>query len=99
MHHFDPNILVAIIAGSFSLIVACVSVRASSQELKESNKVHNELLTYKIDKLTEKVMKHNNFIERLTVLEKTTEDNFSTVWQRCDELKEDIKDIERKMEK
>ena len=99
MHHFDPNILVAIIAGSFSLIVACVSVRASSQELKESNKEHTELLTYKIDKLTEKVMKHNNFIERLTVLEKTTEDNFSTVWQRYDDLKEDIKDIERKMEK
>ena len=99
MHHFDPNILVAIIAGSFSLIVACVSVRASSQELKESNEEHNELLTYKIDKLTEKVMKHNNFIERLTVLEKTTEDNFSTVWQRYDDLKEDIKDIERKMEK
>ena len=99
MHHFDPNILVAIIAGSFSLIVACVSVRASSQELKESNKEHNELLTYKIDKLTEKVMKHNNFIERLTVLEKTTEDNFSTVCQRYDDLKEDIKDIERKMEK
>lgn len=99
MHHFDPNILVAVIAGSFSLIVACVSVRESSQELKESNKAHNELLTYKIDRLTEKVMKHNNFIERLTVLEKTTEDSFSTVWKRYDDLKDNIEKLERKIEK
>ena len=85
MAHIDPNIIVAVIGGCSSLLVAIVSVWASSK-----------LVSYKIDELQKKVEKHNNACERIAVMEKTTPDSFSTVWQRYDELKERIESIEKR---
>nr|DAW93415.1 MAG TPA: Hemolysin [Bacteriophage sp.] len=47
----------------------------------------NKLSNYRISQLEEKVSKHNNLIERMTVVEQS----IKSVHQRLDDLKEEIK--------
>ena len=50
---------------------------------------HNKttaLIEYRLDELTKKVEKHNNLVERFSVLEQSV----NTAWKRIDEIKEEI---------
>jgi hypothetical protein len=80
MNHIDPNILVAIITGCFSLIAALFSIYMS-----------NRLISYKIEELRKKVEKHNNVVERTTLLEH----DMQTVWSRYDDMKGRMDSIEQ----
>ena len=51
----------------------------------------NRLSNYRIEALEKKVDKHNSIIERTAILERDTK----TLYNRLDELREDVKDIER----
>lgn len=46
----------------------------------------NKLVNWRIDRLEEKVMKHNNLVERTAVLER----DMKTVWKRYDEVREEL---------
>lgn len=54
-----PEIIVAIITSTSTLVAAIVSIL-----------MNNRILGYKIDELTKKVEKHNNLIERMAVVER-----------------------------
>lgn len=47
---------------------------------------NSRLLNFKVEELMRKVEKHNNFMERIAVLERTTD----TMWKRQDFLREEI---------
>lgn len=49
----------------------------------------NKLVVYRLEKLEQKVDKHNSVIERVTLLES---DNAGQ-WKRLDELKDDLEEI------
>lgn len=49
----------------------------------------NKLVVYRLEKLEQKVDKHNSVIERVTLLER---DNAGQ-WKRLDELKADLEEI------
>lgn len=49
----------------------------------------NKLVVYRLEKLEQKVDKHNSVIERVTLLER---DNAGQ-WKRLDELKKDLEEI------
>lgn len=73
----SEQIIIAILSSSTSLIVAIVSIYMSSS-----------LIGYKVDQLEKKVEKHNNVVERVAILEETTNSMFETVWKRYDDMKE-----------
>lgn len=76
-----PEIASTLITSGASLAVAIVSVIAN-----------NRILGFKVDELAKKVEKHNNLVERVAVIER----DLKTNWNRVDEVKEDVKALERK---
>lgn len=78
-----PEIITAVITSVSSLIVAIVSIIAN-----------NRLLGYKVDDLAKKVEKHNQLIERVSLLE---QDN-NTQWKRLDELKSIVEKIREEIQ-
>lgn len=63
------SILVALIAGGFALLGTCLSVRAGNNKVLAEMREHNTLQDERISNLTEEVKKHNNFAERVPVIE------------------------------
>lgn len=101
IHVADPNLLIALVTGSLSLIaaVAVASINAKSSErmaaekekaqkelAEKREKAQNDLIAYKIDQLAEKVEKHNHVVEDVTILKHDME----TVWKRYDDMKQAI---------
>ena len=62
----SDSIIVALIAGGVTLLGSIISMIVSVKNANE----HQELMTYRIDQLEQKVMKHNNLIERTYELER-----------------------------
>ena len=48
----------------------------------------NKLVNYRIDRLEEKVTKHNNLVERMTIVEQSTK----SAHNRIDELKHEMEE-------
>ena len=55
----------------------------------------NKLTNYRIGELEKKVEKHNNVIERVTILEQST----NTAWKRIDEIKAAVNDLKEEVYK
>jgi len=55
----------------------------------------NKLTNYRIGELEKKVEKHNNVIERVTILEQST----NTAWKRIDEIKAAVNDLKTEVYK
>lgn len=71
--------MIALITGGMALLGnMCVSATSNSKTM------------YRIDQLEKKVEKHNNLIERVYVIER----DMKTAFNRVDELREDIRDLE-----
>lgn len=66
-------VLVAIISGVFSLIVGIVSAliaaKSAGNEVQKKLEIAQAVTDTKIDELTREVRKHNNFAERVPVIE------------------------------
>ena len=73
-----PEVLIAIITSASTLIAAIVSIV-----------VNNNLIGYKVDELKKQVEKHNNLIERMTIVER----DLKTAFVRVDDLREEIKEL------
>lgn len=66
------GIIVAIITGAITLIGVLIS-----------NNAHSAVVDEKIDELTREVRKHNDFAERIPVIE----NDIKTLYKRVDEVK------------
>lgn len=77
-----PEIWIAIITSASTLIAAIVSIV-----------VNNSLIGYKVDELKKQVEKHNNLIERMTIVER----DLKTAFNRVDELRADIKEVRQEV--
>ena len=55
----------------------------------------NKLTNYRISELEKKVEKHNNVIERVTILEQSS----NTAWKRIDEIKAAVNDLKTEVYK
>ena len=66
-------VIVAIISGAFSLIVGIVSAliaaKSAGNEVQKKLEIAQAVTDTKIDELTREVRKHNNFAERIPVIE------------------------------
>lgn len=69
MIHMSDTIWVALISLVSSIAVALVSYQANRKGAREAAQSNAELLDYRLQKLEEKVSKHNNLIERTFILE------------------------------
>ena len=76
------TVIGSLISGLVALVVASIQHNKTSA-----------LMAYRLDQLEKKMDKHNQVIERVTILER---DN-KTAFNRIDELRADIKDVEDKI--
>lgn len=63
------SIIVAIITGGLALIGTIISVLMSSRKTDENLKINQAVTNTKIEELTREVHKHNNFAQRMPVVE------------------------------
>lgn len=76
------EVIVAIIAAVPALVTAIVSVIMSNRVLK----VELDTVTNRLDKMEDKLDKHNNFMERIAVLEQKD----AAQWRWIDEMKDKV---------
>ena len=65
----DIAIIVSIISGIFTLAGTIISVVVGFSKASQKAAIQQAVTDTKLDKLTREVRKHNNFAERLPVLE------------------------------
>lgn len=77
--------MVAVISGVCSLIVgivsAVISAKATGNDVQKKMEIAQAVTDTKLDELTREVRKHNNFAERIPVLE----EKISTLEKRVEE--------------
>lgn len=76
------EVIVAIIAAVPALVTAIVSIIMSNRVLK----VELDAVTNRLDKMEDKLDKHNNFMERIAVLEQKD----AAQWRWIDEMKDKV---------
>ena len=78
-------VMVAVISGVCSLIVgivsAVISARATGNDVQKRLEIAQAVTDTKLEELTREVRKHNNFAERIPVLE----EKISTLEKRVEE--------------
>ena len=77
-------IITAIISGLCVAIPSIIATIASYKNQKSASQDNTKLLTYRIDKLEQKVTQHNNLIDRMYKIE-----------NRVTLIEDDVKDLER----
>ena len=84
-------VVVAVISGVCSLIVgivsAVISARATGNNVQKKMEIAQAVTDTKLDELTREVRKHNNFAERVPVLE----EKISVANHRIDDLEKAAK--------
>lgn len=80
----NDAVITALISGVCVAIPTIISVIVTSSTRDAVNEERISFLSEKIDKLSEKVMKHNNLVERMIAVEKDVKSAF----RQIDELKE-----------
>ncbi len=63
------EIIVAIITGGLSLIGVIVSNRSNFNKMQQEIRIHQAVTDTKIEELTREVREHNNFAQRMPVVE------------------------------
>lgn len=77
------SIIVAIITGVFALLGTAVTVWAAGKKTDEKMRIAQAVTDTKIDELTREVRKHNNFAERMPVVE----EQIKNIYHQIDEIK------------
>ena len=63
------SIVVAIITGGLSLIGVIIATTANGRKMQSEMRASQAVMQERIDELTREVRKHNNFAERMPVVE------------------------------
>lgn len=82
----DTSIIVAIISGLVTLIGTIITVFAGLRASAQKAAIQQAITATKLDELTKEVRKHNNFAERLPVVE-----------EQVKQLHEKVTDLEDKI--
>lgn len=82
----DTSIIVAIISGLVTLIGTIITVFAGLRASAQKAAIQQAVTATKLDELTKEVRKHNNFAERLPVVE-----------EQVKQLHEKVTDLEDKI--
>lgn len=61
--------IVAIITGVFTIVATVLTVMAGNHKTNESIKINQAVTDTKLDELTREVREHNNFAQRMPVVE------------------------------
>lgn len=77
------------------IIVAVLALIGSVIGSALANNKTQALIGYRIDELEKKVEKHNQVIERTVVLER----DMKTAFNRIDEVRNDVKELRKEIEK
>lgn len=77
------SIIVAIITGLFALLGTAVTVWSAGKKTDEKMRIAQAVTDTKIDELTREVRKHNNFAERMPVVE----EQVKNIFHQIDEIK------------
>ena len=80
-------VVVALITGGVSLIGTVITVLATSHKTGEEMRIHQAVTDTKIEELTREVRKHNNFAERMPVVE----EQIKIINHRLEDLENDGK--------
>ena len=80
------EIIVAIITGGLALVGVVVSNLATTSRITAELKTSQAVTETKIDELTREVRKHNNFAERIPVIE----EQIKAANRRIDDLEEKL---------
>ncbi len=80
-------IIVAAITGGLSLIGTVITVLAANGKTNQTLAVAQAVTDTKIEALTKEVRKHNNFAQRLPVVE----EKIKTLEKKVDDLEDDLK--------
>ena len=77
-------IICSLIAGGLSLIGVIITNSASNNKMQAENKAAQAVVNNKIENLTHEVRKHNDFAERVPILE-----------EKVRNLEHDVEDLKR----
>lgn len=80
-------VVVALITGGVSLLGTVLTILATSKKTETSMQVNQAVTDTKIEELTREVRKHNNFAERLPVIE----EQIKVINHRIEDLEEGAK--------
>lgn len=76
------SILVALITGGLSLIGTIITVLLTNNKTREEVKISQAVMKNEIENLTREVRNHNNFAQRMPVIE----EQIKTINHRLDDL-------------
>lgn len=77
-------VLVALITGGISLVGTVLTILATTKKTEESMRISQAVMEQKITDLTREVRSHNNFAQRLPVVE----EQIKVINHRIDDLEE-----------
>lgn len=80
-------IIVALISGGLALLGTVFSVLMTSRKTEENMRTNQAVTETKLAALTEEVRKHNNFAQRMPVVE----EQIKVINHRIDDLEEAVK--------
>lgn len=87
MKDMSEAVMVALITGGISLLGTVLTILATTKKTETSMQVTQAVTNTKIEDLTREVRKHNNFAERLPVVE----EQIKVINHRIDDLEEAAK--------
>ena len=67
------EILIALITGGCSIIAVIITNRSANDKMMQSMNINQAVTDSKIEELTREVREHNNFAQRVPLLEKDME--------------------------
>lgn len=82
------EIIIAIVTGVCSIIGVIISSQASAAKLQQQLEVSQAVMNTRLDNLTAEVRQHNNFAQRMPVVE-----------EQIKQMRDQIKTIENDLEK
>lgn len=80
-------IIAAIITGGLTLIGTVITVMAANHKTEEALRVAQAVTDTKLEELTREVRAHNNFAQRMPVVE----NDIKTIYKRLDKVENDGK--------
>ena len=87
LNDMSDTVVVAIISGVFTIIVTALTVWAGMRKQAQNQAVQQAITDTKLEALTTEVRKHNNFAERLPVVE----EQIKVINHRVADLEEKVK--------
>lgn len=87
------EIIIAIVTGVCSIIGVIISSQASAAKLQQQLEVSQAIMNTRLDNLTAEVRQHNNFAQRMPVVEeqiKQMRDQIRTLENGLEKLEADV---------